>query len=91
VFKGVWKQGGTAVPWPCPEKRSQALRGRNLTREIRVDGAPKVPRASGGAPTWGRFVSGAFDTVVLPEQSSAVTASLSKAYIRARFSRMNPK
>ncbi|GEM_PF-7089080 len=29
------------------EKRSQALRGRNLARDIRVDGAPKVHQAPG--------------------------------------------
>jgi hypothetical protein len=32
----------------CPEKRSQALRGRNLARDIRASDAPKRAGASGG-------------------------------------------
>jgi hypothetical protein len=39
---------GVVVQSGCPEKRSQALRGRNLARDIRVDGAPKVHQAPGG-------------------------------------------
>jgi len=37
----VWKRGGRMVPWLCRRERSPALRGRNLTRDIRVDGAPR--------------------------------------------------
>ena len=43
------------VQWRCPEKRSQALRGRNLTRDIRGDGAPKVHRAPDGDTHPGLF------------------------------------
>ena len=49
-------------------KRSRALRGRNLTRNSRIDGAPKptCPRAALG----GYFASGsASDTGVMPQKS----------------------
>ena len=39
MMLGSWSE--QVVQWPCPEKRSQALRGRNLTRDIRVDGAQR--------------------------------------------------
>jgi hypothetical protein len=34
------------VSRPCPEKRSPALRGYNLTRDIRFDGAPTLQRVT---------------------------------------------
>ena len=37
------------------EKRSQALRGRNLARDIPVDGAPKVRPAPGSIWLLGAF------------------------------------
>ena len=58
-----WRRGFSEVGLRCPkdvcevalllcsggsEKRSQALRGRNLTRDIRVSDAPKACLASGG-------------------------------------------
>jgi hypothetical protein len=47
-------------------KRSQALRGRNLTRNSRIDGAPK--RTSPRAASWGLLCSGklASDTGAMP-------------------------
>jgi hypothetical protein len=31
---------GSLLFWGCPEKRSRALLGSNLARDIRADGAP---------------------------------------------------
>jgi hypothetical protein len=60
--EGGWKRAGRMVPWRCPEKRSQALRGRNLTRDIRVDGAPRCIGPRLGRPGRGRFLSVPLDT-----------------------------
>ena len=43
------------VNYKCLEKRSQALRGRNLTRDIQADGAPMVHLASGDQGYRGPF------------------------------------
>ena len=42
--------------WRYLVKRSRALRGRNLRRDNRVDGAPKVHQAPGGESHRGSFI-----------------------------------
>ena len=43
------------LQFDCPVKRSQALRGRNLTRDIWADGAPMTHQASGDDNCQGPF------------------------------------
>ena len=80
--EGGWKRGGRMVPWLCPEKRSQALRGRNLTRDIRVDGAPKVHRAPAGETRPGSFSFRAFGHL-----SSCLKKSRGSAFFALAFPR----
>src|SRR5579864_7890942 len=40
----------------CPEKRRQALRGRNLTRNIRVSDGPTVHQTPGSSCSQGSFL-----------------------------------
>ena len=47
VSHGTWLSPDLLIRSSRLEKRSQALRGRNLTRDIQADGAPMVPGASG--------------------------------------------
>jgi hypothetical protein len=50
------------------EKRSQALRGRNLTRNIQADGAPMVHQVPGNFGCQGPFCLMPSDTGVMPQK-----------------------
>jgi hypothetical protein len=47
----------SVVYFLCPEKRSWALRGRNPTRDIRVEGVPMAHQAPDRQRDWGPFCS----------------------------------
>jgi hypothetical protein len=70
-----------------PVKRSQALRGRNLARNSRIDGAPKRTPPWATSSFRGRFVSHPSDTGAMPPKilrakpSHRVTRS---GYLRKR-------
>ena len=49
-------ENGRWVFWRCLEKRSQALLGSNLTRDIRADGALRVLHRAPAAVPRGRFL-----------------------------------
>ena len=61
------------VNYKCPEKRSQALRGRNLTRDIRADSVPMVHLALGDQGCRGPFFM-PLDTGVMPQKSCVSAA-----------------
>ena len=50
----------------CLVKRKEALRGRNLSREIQVEGAPRVHPTSGVHVASGSFSAHPLDTFAMP-------------------------
>ena len=56
--------------WSRLKKRSQALRGRNLAREIQACGAPRAHQAPVGRRRQGPFFWVCWDTGVIPQKSS---------------------
>ena len=74
------------------EKRSQALRGRNLARDIQDSGAPMAPRAPCLLlPTGALFVTSTLDIRAMPNKSCGEAAPWSVGTSQVRISRMNRK
>jgi hypothetical protein len=71
MSKGICSAESVYATSDCPKKRSQALRGRNLARDIRVSDAPKARQASGGNCRQKALHSHPLDIGVMPSKIQA--------------------
>lgn len=86
---GVGTDGGFLLSCLSSEKRSQALLGSNLARDIRADGAPRVHLALGSIRRQGLFFCDSWTPEPCLKKSIVQAAWQITSYETIRFPRMN--